>query len=255
MDQPQSFQVWRERYQKFFVFKDEDVLPLLESDTSRDIYRKIIIPACKSDIARLVLLREYGGLYVDSHMGPSSGDRLAETLEGLARFDLILFSQGWDPDFNFMNGVLAARRRAPVLDLLIDRAFNNLIKHKNLEAETSDYVPYDIFSLTGTGVMVEIMFESSTWDMMRPEFKEKVDVHIMQTGDSPGFHIYQFYKYRKPGDHWSERQQHERLFQHGRDEISSMLPYKIAPPFPVGRDEAAIREYIKSQEKEDQRLE
>jgi hypothetical protein len=212
-DEPQSFKIWRERYDGFFVFNDEDVLHLLGSDICRDLYSKIRIPACKSDIARLVLLREHGGLYIDSHTGPSNGDRLAETLEGLARFDLILFSKAWEERFNFMNGILVARRRAHVLDLLIDRAFHNLLKHRNLERETSDYVPYDIFRVTGTGVMLDVMFDPSAWGVMKTEFKDIVNLHIMQTGDSPGFHIYQFYGYRKPGEHWSERQQHERLFQ------------------------------------------
>jgi hypothetical protein len=212
-EEPESFDVWRDKYPKFSVFGDEDVLPLLKSDDFRDIYHQIGIPACKSDIARLVLLREYGGLYIDSHMGPSSGSRLAETLEGLARFELILFSKKWEQGFNFMNGVLAARRQAPVLDLLIDKAFSNLICHKHMEDETSDYVPYNIFSLTGTAVMLEIIFDATAWGVMKREFKERVDFHVMETGDSPGFHIYQFYGYRKPGEHWSERQQRERLFR------------------------------------------
>lgn len=215
MSEPESVDVWRERYPKFAVFKDENVIPLLDDDIHRELYKKIRIPACKSDVARLVLLREYGGLYVDAHMGPSSGDRLAETLASLASFELILFSQGWDPGFNFMNGVLAARRHASVLDSLIATAFENLSKHKKLEEQTPDYVSYDIFNLTGTGVFLQCIYEPDFWGKMKPEYTKRIAFHIMQTADSPGFHIYKFHGYKKPGDHWSERQQHERLFEEG----------------------------------------
>ena len=34
-----------------------------------EVYQRIRIPACKSDIARLVALYEWGGLYVDCHCG------------------------------------------------------------------------------------------------------------------------------------------------------------------------------------------
>lgn len=62
--------------------------------------------------------------------------------------------------------------------------------------------------------MVECIFDQSTRPpSIKPELKEKVLLHVMQTEPSPGFHIYQFYEYRKPGDHWSERQQRERLFK------------------------------------------
>lgn len=212
--QPESVGAWRERYPDFAVFNDEDVAPLLDTDEQREIYQKIRIPACRSDVARLVLLREHGGLYLDAHMGPSSGDRLAETLSDLARYDLILFSWGWKSQFNFMNGVLAARRRAPVLDLLITKAFDNLVAHKRCEDATSEYIKYNIFNLTGTWVMVQCMFQNigGTWDR-KPEYKEKVRFHVMETGSSPGFQIYKFYGYRKPGEHWSERQLSERLFE------------------------------------------
>ncbi|MBV9758656.1 MAG: hypothetical protein JO047_16550, partial [Alphaproteobacteria bacterium] len=214
LGEPQAVAVWRERFPKFCVFSDADVLALLASDELREIFSRIAIPACKSDIARLVLLKEHGGLYVDSHIGPSEGDRLAETLADLARFDLILFSLGWHPGFNFMNGVVAARRRAPVLDLLMARAFSNLRSHKKLEEAAPGYVPYDIFVLTGTYVMVDCIFDQSTRPpSIKPEFSDKVLFHVMESEASSGLVLYQFYEYRAPGDHWSERQQRERLFK------------------------------------------
>lgn len=214
MTEPEAFGVWRERYPSFALFRDEDVLPLLDCDLYRELYKRIRIPACKSDIARLALLREYGGLYVDSHIGPSAGEALAETLSHLARYELILFSQGWSSGFNFTNGVLAAHRRAPVFDLMIDMAFENLIAHKKREEQTSEHVKYHIFNLTGTQVMVSTMFEhvDGAWGL-KPDYRDKVQFHVMESGWSAGFHVYRYQGYRKPGQHWSERQLVERLFE------------------------------------------
>lgn len=214
LTEPEAYGVWRERYPRFALFKDEDVLPLLDCDLHRELYKKIRLPACKSDIARLALLREHGGLYVDSHIGPSSGEALAETLSHLAQHDLILFSEGWSPVFNFTNGVLAARRRAPVFDLLIDMAFENLIAHKKRQDETREHVKYHVFELTGSQIMVRTMFEhvDGAWGLKR-DYRDKVQFHVMESSGSAGFLPYRYQSYRKPGQHWSERQRVERLFE------------------------------------------
>ncbi|ATQ68411.1 MULTISPECIES: glycosyltransferase [Methylosinus] len=211
--EPEAVHAWRRSYPSFTLFGDADVLPLFDSDAQREIYKKIRIPACKSDVARLALLRHHGGLYVDAHTGPSSSERLAETLGDLARYELILFSKGWETNFNFMNGVLAARRRLPIFDRLLERAFDNLVAHKRREAETTGHVEYNIFRLTGTRVMLELMFDNvrRNWEM-KPEFRENIHFHVMASDSSPGFQIYK-YRYRKPGAHWSERQLTERLFE------------------------------------------
>jgi len=215
---PPSTPAWRERFPDFTVFGDEDVIPLLGSDELRELYMQIGIPACKSDIARLVLLRAYGGLYIDAHAAPAEGDRLAETLDALSFYELLLFSKAWhakaETDFNLMNTVIAARRHAPALDTLIDAVFANLVRHRQMEREKQNYVPYHLFSLTGTMVMIDCFFAPSpNGYFIRPEFEERVHLYEMTSPTAPGFHLYQFYGYRKPGEHWSERQKHERLFR------------------------------------------
>jgi mannosyltransferase OCH1-like enzyme len=216
--EPESVQAWRERFPDFALFRDADVLPLLDNGRHRELYNRIRIPACKADIARMIMLREHGGAYVDSHTGPGDGDALAATLEELARYDMILYGKGWEGAFNFMNSVLVARRRAPILDMIIENAFKNLIDHERREASAQGHVPYHVLDLTGTTVMLECIFDKQArnawkldWDM-KPELKAKINFRYMPTENSCGFHIYQYYGYRKPGEHWSERQRYERLF-------------------------------------------
>ncbi len=199
------------------MFGDADVLPLIKSEFLRDLYLQIRIPACKSDIARLLLLQAHGGLYVDSHVGPGNGDRLVETLIALANFEVILFEKKWERkelgDLQLMNGAMAARRNTPVLDLLIDSAFNNLDNQRKAERETPGYVPYNIFVLTGAwDISLRIFDRSIKPYKIRPRFFDIVFLHEMNEHIDPGFRLYEFYGYRKPGDHWSERQSSERLF-------------------------------------------
>ena len=88
LEEPPSGKAWRVQYPGFRIFCDDDVRPLL-SPGHLHHYDKIALPACRSDLARLVLLREYGGLYVDAHAGPTQGERLAETLDALASVELV----------------------------------------------------------------------------------------------------------------------------------------------------------------------
>ncbi|MEO6923363.1 MAG: hypothetical protein ABI142_06010, partial [Bryocella sp.] len=63
---------WRTRVGEFTVFGDAAVeAALLAWGTDAvETFRGIGIPACRSDLARLVLLFQHGGLYVDAHCGP-----------------------------------------------------------------------------------------------------------------------------------------------------------------------------------------
>jgi len=214
---PPSAESWRSQFPGFKVFGDPDVLPLLESEAHRALYSLISIPACKSDIARLVLLREHGGLYVDSHCGPSNQGKLLETVLLLARFDLILFDRISREDAGYLplvNSAMAARRGTPVLSGLIASAFSNLSRQWELEQATQAYVPYNIFALTGAWDISVQLFDTLAQPIqLRHAYKQNVFVYEMQRGADPGFTLYEFYEYRKPGTHWSERQQVERLFK------------------------------------------
>ena len=221
LHEPPASPAWRERFpNEFAVFGDADVIPLLKSEAHRECYSKIGIPACKSDVARLVLLREYGGIDIDGHTGPGGGDALAETLLHLAEYELILFREGWKDHYGFYgNTFMVARRGAPILDVLIERAFENLLKHKAVEDCASNYVPYNLFYFTGSPIMIECMFDQSDEHAWKPqwevkaEFKDRIYIRVKETeAFDIGFAPWTFYHYRGWGQHWSERQKSERLF-------------------------------------------
>jgi mannosyltransferase OCH1-like enzyme len=85
---------WRKFYPNFKVFTEQDVIPLRPKNFV-DLFQLIRFPAAKSDIARIFLLLEYGGLYVDAHVGPASPSRLLMTLSRLAGCSVMLFGGKW----------------------------------------------------------------------------------------------------------------------------------------------------------------
>ena len=215
-DCPASVIAWRKLYENFTVYTDDDVIPLLPNGF-RAVYAQIRLPAAKSDLARLLLLREHGGLYLDAHVGPTSPSHLLETLDSLCSHNLILFGQGWamqkETDFDLMNGVLAARRKAPELDIVIDLVINNILEQRTKESNTREYVPYGLFGLTGTYTLVRSFFNQETpRPLLKRQFKNSIFLHYMQDNKRSGFELAAYYTYRRPGNHWSEREKTERFF-------------------------------------------
>jgi hypothetical protein len=206
---PPSLESWKSRFPSFSMFSEKDVLSCLRTYYPQyiDLYRRIRISVCKSDIARLILLYENGGLYVDAHAGPSSGDRLAELIGRLTAYDLVIFNLSWKrenkQDVYLMNGGLVARRHCDILLKLLNRAFENLTLHYDKEQRSKDYVPYNIYVLTGAAEMLDCFFDrSATPIALRPEYVNRIYVHFMRENpEFEGFRLYQFYQYRKPGRH------------------------------------------------------
>ena len=222
LDEPPSVAAWRARYPEFRIFRDQDIRPLL-SPERLSVFDQIAIPACQSDIARLCLLREHGGLYVDAHAGPSEAERLAETLGALARFDLVLFCRTFmrksPEELHLMNGAIAARRHTPLLDMLLDCAFGHLAEHKTAEEATTEHVHYTLWGMAGTWILLKCFFDLSKKPFrLKHEYEDRILIHYQESATlSPGFEMYQFYDYREPGKHWSERQKTERLFRQSAD--------------------------------------
>lgn len=217
ISEPDSAPAWRKLYPEFRIFKDEDVRSLLPVEVE-PIYERIRLPAAKSDLARLLLLREHGGLYLDAHVGPTAPQYLLETLLPLARYNMILFGKGWamksETDFDLMNGIIAARRGTPELDIIIDRITCNLMEQWIKERGTTEHEPYGLLALMGTYTLIQSFFDQQA--KPRPRIKERfrdtITLHYMLDNARSGFEIAAYYGYRKPGNHWSEREKNERLF-------------------------------------------
>jgi hypothetical protein len=217
---PPSMIAWREQYPEASVYSDSDVLKFLDrfGQEYGKLYRRIRIPACKSDIARLVLLYHLGGFYLDSHTGPGEAKELTKIFAKLAAYDVVFFDKTWEHqnenDIHLINGAICSRRGSPLIKKLIDTVFNNLELQEKKENEYKKYVPYNLAVLTGAWVLRLLCFSvNESIVSIRPEFADQLYLYRMTIGKDPGFILYKHYSYRKEGRHWSERQGNELLFE------------------------------------------
>jgi len=214
---PPSWEEWKIVYPDYKVFSDDEVLDIIDDEELKFYYKKITLPAAKSDIARLILLREFGGLYMDAHTCPAHIVNLVHTLDYSNSYEMTLFGKKWEfqhpNDFNLMNTVILCRKNSSLLDLILGKIKINLKNQYAREKDAGGYVSYDIHSVTGTYCFVSIFFDDSSYPpKLKEDFIKKINVDMLDRADSAGFHIYKNYSYRKENSHWSERQKSETLF-------------------------------------------
>ena len=84
---------WSGHFPGFHVYGNDEVASLLRRHFPEhaDIFSAIQIPAAKADIARLVVLYEFGGLYVDCHSGIRDADAMQRLIGMLADFECVFF--------------------------------------------------------------------------------------------------------------------------------------------------------------------
>lgn len=208
---------WQDYFPDFRVIGDSDVEEIIAKrfPAYLEPYQKIRIPACKSDIARLVILYEWGGLYVDCHCGVRDSKLISQLLVDLDTFELIVIDE--DPKFwppahrrppvNPMNGIMFARKSSKIIFEWQERAFRELANQWKIE-KTRGFCSYNIWSLTGAGHLRHILLDGEP-----PALKVRVAqrVKIIPENLSPIVRNV-FCSYRRPGMHWSERETRELLF-------------------------------------------
>lgn len=183
----------------------------------RPLYGRITIPACRSDMARLILLHRHGGFYTDAHTAPRDPEAIRRLLSLLDRFELVVFIRDGGlagPDLPLRNTSVLGRQGAPVLAELINAGFRALVEQMRKERDADAHVPYNISAITGDWLYVNGLFNLAVrpFELFKV-YKGRVHCEpVSWQGIHPAFRWYQHYHYRQPGQHWSERQQTERLF-------------------------------------------
>lgn len=182
------------------------------------LFEMIRIPACRSDLARLALLHKFGGFYVDAHSAPGDGAALEILMTALERYEVVLFdreaARNAPHDVHIINSVIGARAGSGLIKNIISRVIRNLRGHLKEEIFFRKYVPYNIAGLTGAWNIVEELLDVEKQPMtVRPRLRGRVIVLDLPRNESAaGICLYRHYGYRKPGMHWSERQNREMLF-------------------------------------------
>ncbi len=176
-----------------------------------EVFDRIAIPACRSDVARLLALARYGGLYIDAHCRIDDASGVMSQMARLDQSDIVV-STRYAPNFRQImphNSIVWSRPRGSVVSQLLDRALDNL-SHKYAQERESGFEPYHVWDLTGPGVFWRALFDTTASDgALRPDCTGRVAT-VFETSNPITRHV--FMGYRAPGRHWSERQASERLF-------------------------------------------
>lgn len=208
---------WRSHFPNFRVFGDAEIEPMIACHFPefRDMFSRIRIPTCKSDLALLLALYEFGGLYVDCHCGIRFRDKINYFSEKLTEYELILYDRDNSsrPDLHGrlfpLNSVLFARPHSKIILDCATQAFRNCAAH--WEAEKKDgFIRYDIFFLTGPAVLRARLLDPSG-TKLQADCAGKV-LFMPEADSNAPIRRYVHCSYRVPGMHWSERQQREPLF-------------------------------------------
>ena len=178
-----------------------------------ELYKKISLPTCKSDLARLILLYKFGGFYIDCHAGKENTIELLKIFCYLCNTEVVTFTEG---DDHIKNGAILSRSRSEVILLILRDVYENLVQQYKLEKESCGlYIPYNIAFISGAVPIRGVIYKSLNGNL---EIKNEmigrvtvVDLKKAANGCEP-FKFYKHCRYRAPGEHWSERQHKQPLF-------------------------------------------
>lgn len=204
---------WRGYFPAHSVVTRDAARRLLAHRSPRHLetFDRIAIPACRSDIARLLQLEAEGGLYVDAHCAVLDPDGILARHRLLDDVDLVV-STRHAPNFARImphNSIVWCRPGAPVVSRLLDKALENLAAKAERE-QIQGFEPYHVWDLTGPGVFWRELFDvEATEGELKADWDSKVAA-IFEPDNPIRRHV--FVGYRGPGDHWSERQRSECLF-------------------------------------------
>lgn len=190
-----------------------------DSSQYLDAFSSIRIPAAKSDIARYLALYRFGGLYMDVHFGYRSQPDVEAFLASTAQHDAMLVNvavptpQRISAPVRVINGLIICKPEHPLLFSAAKTALEN-VSRKKIREKMVGYEPYNIFSMTGPGLLNEVFFLGGG---SQPDGLPRLKVEAMATKieneeDVPIKRNVFKASYTTPGNHWSERQARELLF-------------------------------------------
>ena len=188
-------------------------------------YSRLTIGAAKSDIARLALLYEYGGLYLDIMTCPQDGldmDALFEKLDHKSAY-----FPCWETPSRSEVGlpVILSKPKQPLLLELRKRVEKNFVEQCAAETLCPHRSPYNICTLSGAIVFHDIVVDRPfvTWTTyLTCREKCASNAPYLEPWDCDLFPVLNFFQLNRIGYnnhhgtnmhlHWSEVQKKQPLF-------------------------------------------
>ena len=220
-----TIRAWSKHFPDYRMIGNDDIRPLLKriKPGSVDLYDRIAIPACRSDVARLAYLYAHGGLYVDCHCHPADPEMIRRLLNGLDVHEMILLHKNRSNRdrpgmFRPRNGVIFARKSSSIISRLLDAAIDNLQRAAtgqplNIPGQYRNRWPLgdqNIWLLTGPGLYISMIADDPNLpNEIHPAYQHRIK--MIEEADGP-VRLYAYKGYRKLAPHWSVRQKSEPLF-------------------------------------------
>lgn len=232
----QTLADWRPHFADFRVVGDAEIIPLVEKYFPEfgDLYPAIHIPQAKADVARLLAMYEWGGLYVDCHYAVADPPGVRRLIGRLREFEAIFVDRDRSvrkPETHWIiNGCMLGRAQSPLFLEMAALAFANLTRQRQDEA-AKGFVPYNIFALTGSEVVTEVLTEpGSDKRQIRRDLMDRI---LIVPEEELPLQRSVWKTYVVNGMQWHIRQQSEPLF--APLGASSEAEARQAPAEPVER--------------------
>jgi hypothetical protein len=189
------------------------------------LYNKLKIYAAKSDIARLLYLYFYGGIYIDihvEHIFKLNSNNIYTLFEKYKNYDCIIARTNKGV---FNCTTLISKPYSKLLYNVLCNLIKNLEKHYELERNSIEHISYNILNLTGSSIFFFIL---KFYELKNIVESDGITNSInFKTYNTACFCCSDYFNYNKVnfnynhGDlkhrHWSEKQKTERLFIENND--------------------------------------
>ena len=216
---------WRSAFPNFKIFGDSDIIPLI-AEVQPDFietYRRIRLASAKSDIARLLVLYRFGGLYVDCHTGVVSREGILALFDRLNKFDHIFVNRSLQysrgqleilprqlDEYRLISAMIMSRPGGPHFLQMARQAMANLTWKRQVEARDG-FAPYSLWFLCGPHLVQSMTIQPGSCNReVRRDLAHRVE--IIREEEFPVVRN-RYGSYRAPGNHWSEREKTELLFE------------------------------------------
>jgi hypothetical protein len=192
------------------------------------LFQRATIPALKSDIARMILLNELGGIYIDCNTTLKDKEAIHKIFKGCEKYNFA-FTVVPHQNFNLKASAMLAKPKTEIASLMIDSITKKLLSHYQAEKSAGCYIPYNYFLWVAPVVAHDLL--GYRWDVeFRNMIKETYSLKSFFMPDISGFKKYEcglfvandllkFYGTNMEHHHnsnfhlhWSNLQKTQRLF-------------------------------------------
>ena len=114
------------------------------------------ISALKADIIRMIFLYMEGGIWIDSNTILKNNNGIKILFDMYKNFDFVITMIPKN-NFDLASGVLLSKKKSILAYNIIEKIQYNLLKHYNLESQTTEYIAYNLYLWVGGFLCSEIL--------------------------------------------------------------------------------------------------